>query len=74
MITKSSGRAPDPPPPTAEAFTALVKECDPSMRGLAFRLLGSVDAMDDALQDAYLKAYRSFGSFRGDYYFEWEWS
>lgn len=59
MIANSS-------PPNTTEFAALLKACDPAMRGLAFRLLGSVDAMDDALQDAYLKAYRSFGSFRGD--------
>ena len=36
------------------------------MRALAFRMLGSQAAMDDALQDAYVKAFRAIGRFRGD--------
>ena len=39
------------------AFTSLVRDCDDKMRRLAYRLLGSQTAMDDALQDAYLTAY-----------------
>jgi RNA polymerase sigma-70 factor (ECF subfamily) len=49
----------------ARAFTALVRSHDDDMRGLAYSLLGSRTAMDDALQDAYVKAYRAIGSFRG---------
>jgi RNA polymerase sigma-70 factor (ECF subfamily) len=49
----------------ARAFTALVRSHDDAMRGLAYSLLGSRTAMDDALQDAYVKAYRAIGSFRG---------
>jgi RNA polymerase sigma-70 factor (ECF subfamily) len=48
------------------AFTALLQESDDRMRTLAYRLLGSQAAMDDALQDAYVKAYRKIGSFNGD--------
>ena len=48
-----------------QAFTALIRDADERMRRLAYRLLGSRTAMDDALQDAYLKAYRRFGSYRG---------
>lgn len=35
------------------------------MRRLAYRLLGSRSAMDDALQDAYLKAFRHIDRFDG---------
>lgn len=47
------------------SFGRLVRRHDPAMRRLAFRLLGSRAAMDDALQDAYLKAFRSLGGFDG---------
>ena len=47
------------------AFTTLLRESDLGMRSLAYRLLGSRSAMDDALQDAYLKAYRTLGSYDG---------
>jgi len=47
------------------AFAALVGDCDEKMRRLAYRLLGSQAAMDDALQDAYLKAYRTLVSYDG---------
>lgn len=48
------------------AFTQLLKSNDDKMRGVAWRLLGSVSDMDDALQDAYVKAWRSIADFRGD--------
>lgn len=60
------------PPPTAVFvsdsldFTALVRRYDDRLRGLAFRLLGDRDRMDDVLQDAYVKAYRSISRFAGD--------
>lgn len=46
-----------------DAFARLLVPCDERMRGLAFRLLGSRSAMDDALQDAYVKAYVQLGAF-----------
>lgn len=46
------------------AFTRLLRSHDAQMRGVAWRLLGSQAAMDDALQDAYLKAWRNLASFR----------
>jgi RNA polymerase sigma-70 factor (ECF subfamily) len=50
-----------------EDFTALVRHYDARLRGLAYRLLGADRArMDDALQEAYLRAYRSIGAFRSD--------
>lgn len=48
------------------AFGELVRLHDPTMRALAYHLLGSRHAMDDALQDAYLKAHRALPSFRGE--------
>lgn len=50
----------------ADAFERLVRANDDRMRALAFRMLGSRSAMDDALQEAYLKAFRKVGGFRGD--------
>ena len=48
------------------AFRDMVRLYDPGLRSLAFRLLGDPGRMDDVLQEAYVKAYRSVGSFRGD--------
>lgn len=49
-----------------DAFTRLVQENDDRMRAIAYRLLGSPSAMDDALQAAYLKAFRAIGTLRDD--------
>lgn len=46
------------------AFTQLVTDHDHSMRGLAYSLLGSHTAMDDSLQEAYIKAYNGLAGFR----------
>jgi RNA polymerase sigma-70 factor, ECF subfamily len=48
------------------AFALLVKHYDPGLRALAYRLLGDPDRMDDALQEAYVKAFRGLSSFRGE--------
>ncbi len=48
------------------AFGQLLRAHDPQMRALAFRILGSQAAMDDALQAAYLNAFRHIGSYHGD--------
>lgn len=47
------------------SFGLLVGRHDSAMRRLAFRLMGSQAAMDDALQDAYMKAFRHFDQFDG---------
>jgi RNA polymerase sigma-70 factor (ECF subfamily) len=47
------------------AFVELIRLHDRGLRRLAFRLLGDRDAMDDALQEAYLKAFAAVPSFRG---------
>jgi RNA polymerase sigma-70 factor, ECF subfamily len=49
-----------------EAFAAVIHHYDPGLRALAYRLLGDRDRMDDALQEAYVKAFRALPRFRGD--------
>ena len=48
------------------AFTDLVRRYDDRLRGLAFRILGDRHRMDDAMQEAYLRAYRNLHRFRRD--------
>ena len=48
------------------AFTTLLRRHDDQMRALAWSVLRDRSAMDDVLQDAYLKAYRNLDRFRGD--------
>lgn len=50
----------------AAAFEALLRTHDERMRALAHRMTGDRTAMDDVLQDAYVKAFRSIRSFRGE--------
>lgn len=49
-----------------QALAELLRHHDHAMRAVAWKALGSADRVDDALQDAYLKAYRGIGKFRGD--------
>jgi RNA polymerase sigma-70 factor, ECF subfamily len=49
-----------------EAFAAVIRHYDPGLRALAYRLLRDRDRMDDALQEAYVKAFRALPRFRGD--------
>ena len=49
-----------------DAFYALIGRHDHGLRRVAYRLLGDRDAMDDALQNSYLKAFRALPSFSGD--------
>ena len=48
------------------AFGLLLRTHDDRLRALAWKLLGDRDRMDDALQEAYVKAWRSLGTFRAD--------
>lgn len=48
------------------AFTTLLQRHDDQMRALAWSVLLDRTAMDDVLQDAYLKAYRNLDRFRGE--------
>jgi RNA polymerase sigma-70 factor, ECF subfamily len=49
-----------------DAFAQLVRRYDRDLRALAYRLLGDRDRMDDALQEAYVRAFRALPRFRGD--------
>jgi RNA polymerase sigma-70 factor (ECF subfamily) len=49
-----------------EAFTEVVRHYDQRLRALAYGLLGDRAAMDDALQEAYVKAFRALPGFRED--------
>lgn len=49
-----------------EAFVRMLKHYDSRLRALAFRMLRDPCLMDDALQDAAIKAYRSLPRFRGE--------
>jgi RNA polymerase sigma-70 factor (ECF subfamily) len=48
------------------AFAQIVDQYDHRLRGLAFQLLGDRDRMDDVLQEAYVKAFRSLPRLKGD--------
>ena len=49
-----------------DAFVELVERHDRGFRALAYRLLNDRDAVDDVLQEAYVKAYVALPRFRGD--------
>lgn len=48
------------------AFRTIVDHYDFRLRALAYRLLENRDLMDDCLQDAYVKAFRSLPKFKGE--------
>jgi RNA polymerase sigma-70 factor (ECF subfamily) len=49
----------------ADAFMELIRPFDREHRALAYGILGDRHRMDDALQEAYLKAYRGLSGFDG---------
>jgi RNA polymerase sigma-70 factor, ECF subfamily len=49
-----------------DAFASLIERHDAGLRRLAYWLLGDRDRMDDALQEAYVRAFRGLRRFRGD--------
>jgi RNA polymerase sigma-70 factor (ECF subfamily) len=49
----------------ARAFAEILRMHDRQLRLLAYRLLGDRDEMEDALQDAAIKAYRALPGFKG---------
>lgn len=48
-----------------DALMAVIRHYDPGLRALAYRLLGTVEGMDDALQETYVRAWRALPGFRG---------
>lgn len=48
-----------------DAFCSLIGRHDRALRRLAYRLLRDRDAMDDALQESYMKAFRALPRFSG---------
>ena len=48
-----------------DAFVALMSHHDRRLRSLSYRMLGDRDAMVDAMQDVYVKAFRGLPSFQG---------
>jgi RNA polymerase sigma-70 factor (ECF subfamily) len=49
-----------------QAFALVIRHYDSGLRALAYRLLGDRDRMDDALQEAYVQAFRALPRFRGE--------
>jgi RNA polymerase sigma-70 factor, ECF subfamily len=49
----------------AGAFTKLIGRHDRRLRALAFHLVGDREAMDDVMQEVYLKAFRALPAFKG---------
>lgn len=47
-------------------FEALYESHGPRMKSLAFNMLGNVSDAEDAVQEAFLRAYRQRQSFRGE--------
>lgn len=50
----------------ADAFGELVTKHQKFVYNLALKMLGSPEDAEDAAQEAFIKAYRSIGSFRGE--------
>ncbi len=50
----------------ARAFADVVRHYEPRLRALAYRLLEDRDLTDDVLQEAFVRAFKSLGRFRGD--------
>ena len=59
--TRGSAGGPEP-----AAFMELVRLHDRGLRMLAYRMLHDRTAMDDVMQDAYVKAFRGLSGFRGE--------
>lgn len=53
------------------AFNRLVLNYQSLAYNVAFRIVGDPDAAADATQDAFLKAYRALGSYRGGSFKSW---
>ncbi len=64
--SRSGGAGGKSRPTDRDVFMAQLQEQHPRLRALALRVLNDHDAADDALQEAYVKAYRNRHSFRGE--------
>ncbi len=53
------------------AFNTLVLRHQDAIYSLALRFLGNREGAEDAAQEAFIRAYRSIGSFRGDRFRSW---
>ena len=53
------------------AFNALVLRHQDALYGLALRFLGDRESAEDATQEAFIRAYRSIDSFRGERFRSW---
>ena len=53
------------------AFNSLVLRHQDAAYGLALRFLSSREAAEDATQEAFIRAYRAIGSFRGERFRSW---
>ncbi len=53
------------------AFNSLVLRHQDAAYGLALRFLSSPEAAEDATQEAFIRAYRAIGSFRGERFRSW---
>ena len=50
----------------AEAFAVLVRRHQKKMLNISFRIIGDYEEACDAVQEAFLHAYRAIGQFRGE--------
>ena len=57
-------------PPDEERFNGLMSETYKKVYNMAYRLAGNRSDAEDLTQDAFYRAYRSFGDFEGDRPFE----
>ena len=57
-------------PPEEARFNELMKETYKKVYNMAYRLAGNRSDAEDLTQDAFYRAYRSFGDFEGDRPFE----
>ena len=53
------------------AFAQLMEHYQSACYGLAWRILGDADHAADAVQDAFIHAYRGIGSYRGGIFRSW---
>ena len=65
-LAPSTSTAPVDTQVNVEVLADVLAAHDGRLRGLALRLLGDRDLVDDALQEAYLRALRALPRFRGE--------